>query len=250
MATTRSGPEEFDSWWTGEPSQLSLLEIAAAAGLPASVAPECGKAVCIEYGRRHGKSSKMMPKELRGEPFPSRVYPVADICWVRELLREHAQKRQQRLCKEAAVAEGSCSSAPDSEPRGTEPCTPLLTHRIGSANGPWSSCEALKLVEAIPPAQLDASDTHGCTAAHRLAKWGYSSALEALADRGANLDARTYSSGRTPLMAAILQYGSPPTSTQLYIALNADFSHCPILEICAKLNAITLSNSVPVYHCI
>ena len=36
-----------EPWWSGEPSLLSLLEIAAAAGLPASTAQHCGKQVSL-----------------------------------------------------------------------------------------------------------------------------------------------------------------------------------------------------------
>ena len=80
----------------------------------------------------------------------------------------------------------------------------LLTHRIGSARGPWTAREAAQLAGAVPAAQINATDHDGCTAAYRLAKWGYSSAVAELVDRGANLDAQTQS-GRTPLMAATLQ---------------------------------------------
>ena len=40
-----SDEQDEESWWSGDPSQLSLLEIAAAAGIPVSTAQHCGKEV-------------------------------------------------------------------------------------------------------------------------------------------------------------------------------------------------------------
>lgn len=40
-----SDEHDEESWWSGDPSQLSLLEIAAAAGIPVSTAQHCGKEV-------------------------------------------------------------------------------------------------------------------------------------------------------------------------------------------------------------
>ena len=236
------GHEEL--WWTGDPSHRSLLEIAAAAGIPVSTARDCGKKVSRQFERRYGTNA-LLPKELRGEPSPSRVYPAADVCWIQQLLMEHAREREQQH-REDATSAPRCPScaypttttywqskrgapcgrrkrrldpqcecwAPGDEalykrmraPSGSISAAllMLLAHRIGSAHGPWSPAEAVQLAGAVPAAQIDASDQDGCTAAYRLAKWGYSAAVAALADRGANLDARTRS-GRTPLMAATLQ---------------------------------------------
>ena len=235
-----------EPWWSGDPSHRSLLEIAAAAGVPVSTARDCGKRVCRQFERRYGTNA-LLPKELRGEPSPSRVYPAADVCWIQQLLMEHARKRAQQHREEATTARRCpCSCASSSTAAGVqsrggaasgrhkrrldhpqcECCTPgqarckrlkasassstsaavlvLLAHRIGSAHGPWNPAEAVELARAVPAAQINAADKDGCTAAYRLAKWGYRAAVAALADRGASLDARTRS-GRTPLMAATLQ---------------------------------------------
>ena len=177
---------------------------------------------------------------MRGEPVPSRVYPAADTCWIQQLLSEHSRRRAQQQ-REKAIATARCPACGHSSTttryragRGCKrrlqnpqceccasgpaiskrrklrssstraPASVLLTHRIGSAYGPWTPTEAVELAGAVQAEEVNATDHDGCTAAYRLAKWGYTSAVAELAAQGANLDAQTRS-GRTALMAATLQ---------------------------------------------
>ena len=200
-----------------------------------------GPQVCLQFERRYGRSA-LPPKQMRGEPARSRVYPAADTCWIQQLLSEHARRRAQQQ-REKAIATcpapcptcghssttrsyrlgrgckrrmnnpqcACCASGPAISKRHKSRSSStraaglvLLTHRIGSACGPWTPSEAVELAGAVQPGQVNDTDHDGCTAAYRLAKWGYSSAVAELAAQGANLDAQTRS-GRTPLMAATLQ---------------------------------------------
>jgi hypothetical protein len=216
--TTASSTEP---WWSGDATQLSLLEIAAAAGLPVAVVPHCGESVRREFERRRGKGS-VPRKERRGERFPSRVYPAADAAWIEALLEEEHERRRRRhsgcagantpLAKRQTKRSRNqlCDGCgPASKRRKGSPpgATVLLGHRVRSAAGPqWSESEVLLLVEGVPDGQLDAvDDEQGCTIAFRLAKWGHGTALAALAERGVDLNARTTPEGRTPLHAAALQ---------------------------------------------
>lgn len=211
--------------WTGDSSWLSLLEIAAAHGLPVGSARHCGEAVRTEFQRRRAaseesrsalKEAHRLPrmKESRGEGFPVGVYPAVDVPWIVELMERQSgdgcagcsgegAQRQQRLWKRARQCDDCAAGArPTKRGPAAAGAAVLLAPCVASAAGPWTAAVARRLAVAVPAHEADAGDTQGCSSAtHRLAKWGYTEALQALLDKGANVDGRT-PDGRTPLMAA------------------------------------------------
>jgi hypothetical protein len=226
--------------WTGDTSHRSLLEVAAAHGLPLAVVPRCGVTVRAEWSRRHPSQQQALAlrqKEFRGEMHRVVVYPAGDVAWIAKLLHRESQgcclgcgeqllhgtgqgqwgRRKKRRavlpccrCEECVVAaqptakrrkgSASCVAMQQQEQAGI---AALLSPQPASASGPWSAAVAVQLAEGVSATEVHVVDALGYSAAHRLAKWGYTEALRVLVDKkGAGVDTRTTEGGRTALMAA------------------------------------------------